>query len=114
MSLSLEVREVGAGLASWHMVTASQLVGAGKVAWAESPSKRRKCSWHSAAPMKLQEVSSSYLSAGRSVSPLLQGSEIGHMVQRSSVENRWRGPLCFDRQACSLGEVFKWMLETKA
>jgi len=36
---------------------ASQLAGAGTVAWAESQGKRRKCSWHLAAPMKLQEVS---------------------------------------------------------
>lgn len=115
MNLSLEVREViGAGLVTWHMLTASHLAGAGKVAWAESLGKRRRCSWHSGNPMKLREVSTFYLSAGRSVSPLLQGSEIGHMVQRSSVENRWRGPLCFDSLACSLGEVFTWMLETKA
>lgn len=112
---SREVREViGAGLVSWHVLAASQLAGAGKVAWAESLGKRRKCSWHLTVPMKLWKVSASCLSAGRSVSPSVQGSEIGHMVQRSSVENRWRGPLCFDRQAYSWGEVFKWMLEIKA
>lgn len=64
MSLSLEVRRViGAGLVSWHMLTASQLAGAGKVAHTQSLGKRRKCSWHLAAPMKLQEVSTSSLSA---------------------------------------------------
>lgn len=96
MSPSLELWEViGAGLVPWHVLTASQLQ-LGNVSWAGSLAGR-ECSRHSAAPVKPREVSTSSVSAGRSVSSLLQGSETGHMVQRSSMQNRWRGSLCFDR-----------------
>lgn len=60
MSLSLKVREVvGASLIPWHMLIAWQMAEAGKVAWTQFLGKRRKCSWHLAAPMKLWEISTS-------------------------------------------------------
>lgn len=93
MSLSLEVREViGAGLVSWHVLTASQLAGAGKVARTESLGKRRKYSWDLAAPMKLQEVSTSSLSTREICQPFTtrvrnrtHGAEVfsGEQVERT-------------------------------
>lgn len=93
MSLSLEVRVViGAGLVSWHVLTASQLAGAGKVARTESLGKRRKYSWHLAAPMKLQEVSTSSLSTREICQPFTtrvrnrtHGAEVfsGEQVERT-------------------------------
>lgn len=64
------IEVIGASLIPWHVLIASQLAGVGK--WHEQNVRGRvKNLQHSAAAVKLQEVSTCCPSAVRSVSPSL-------------------------------------------